>query len=348
MKKLLFLCFITGFVAAKAQNIVLAEWFEKLEPKQFYFVGQGHNNEANGIIEKEFLFALNKKYNVRYHILEYNHSVAFLLNQYLQNGEDALLTFIHPEAGFSFIRAVKAYNDLLPVDRKICFYGLDFENRQDGRYTRKAITLIQQQLNLLSTATLWRLLQDIIDSSPSGMQKALGELKVWLNKNESTARNLLKEYYTDLLLITHAQYHFSPRRDEAMFDNFHRLYQELVKTEALPSFFGSFGIGHVNPKNSKSIAMRLMNNESSVIRNKVSITGMHYFNCAFGKNTPVKPTYGNLDFLCNKTTLEHLAAGEKLIGWLSVDQLLKLNCSKAIKGLDGVIIVRNFNSSEFW
>lgn len=352
MKKLLLLCFITGFVAAKAQNIVLAEWFGKLEPKQFYFAGQGHNNQANIIIENELLLALNIKYHVRYCILEYAHSTAFLINQYLQSGNDSLLKFIQAEAGFTYIRSVKAHNDSLPDNRKIRFYGLDFENRHDGKYTRKAIALILQQVSIPVTETLAAILQNTVQSSPDGLGRQLLLLKTWLNNNEATARTLLKQYYTDLLLIANAAFNFSPRRDDAMYENFHRLYKELIKTEAEPSFFGSFGIGHINPGNKNGIAMQLRNNTSSMVKNKVSIIGVQYFDCVFGPAGTPKSTYGSLDFLCNNAIVRDLykkeAGQQQVISWLSADQLSALNCNKAIEGLDGVIVVRKFGGTAFW
>ncbi|HEX7847727.1 MAG TPA: hypothetical protein VF476_18130 [Chitinophagaceae bacterium] len=270
-------------VFCQAQNSWHEKMIDSLGKVEFYLIAQLHNNQANTIIEKELLFSLNKKYGLQYDILEYGHSVAFLVNQYLVTGQDSLLKFIDPKASFQFIRAVKAYNDSLTHQKKIRFYGLDFENRLQGRFIKKTMTIILKQSNLPAKENLFTFLQDIIVSDPGNLAMNLKRLRNYLSQHEQDSRTLLGDYFTDVLLIANAQYDFTPDRDDAMLENFKRLHKELTKNGERPLFFASFGTGHVNLRNSNGIAMKLLEDEDSPVKNSVAVTGTHYFNCLFTK-----------------------------------------------------------------
>lgn len=324
---------------------------EKLEPYQFYFIGQAHNNKANTLLEKELLLALNKKWGVRYDILEYSHSAAFLINEYLQTGEDSLLAVINSGAPFNFIRAVKTHNDTCHSARKIRFYGLDFENRQDGKYTRKAIGRILGQTMMPVKETLYSLLSQVAGSAPKELNEKLKTIKYYLDENEEKCRLLLDHYFLDLSLIVNAQFDFSPKRDDAMFANFIRLHRELTGRGENPSFLASFGTGHINPGNKKGLAMKLMQEDNSPVKNKVGIIGVQYVNCQFNAKGQAKSTYGNLDFLCKSRVPGNFSAeqaGEKEeITFLPRTELLKLNCNNSIGHLAGLLVVSNFGATKY-
>jgi hypothetical protein len=322
-----------------------------LPKSQFYFVGQGHNNEANTIIEKEVLFALNTKFNVQYDILEYSHSAAFLINQYLNTGNEDFLKVINSAANFNFIKAIKAYNDTIGRNRNIRFYGLDFENRHDGKYTQKALEIILQELKSSDSEVLTSVLRSIVNCQPKKIEPHLLKLKSYLKENDQKCRALLNKYFVDVLLIANAQFSFSPKRDAAMIANFYRLYNELSKDGHQPIFFASFGTGHINPKNEDGLVMKLLNDEESPVKDSVCILGIQYFNCRFDKENISKSTVGSLSFLCKTPKVELLINQDekkKSITFLPKEALNMLNCNKAIRKLSGLIVVRNFDSTTFW
>jgi hypothetical protein len=111
MKLFLFFLFATGVLKSNGQAVTGSEIVDNLAKSKLYIFAQEHNNKANTLLEQELLLALNKKYNLRIDILEYAHSAAFLINQYLQTGQDSILSFINAEAPFNFIRSIKAHND---------------------------------------------------------------------------------------------------------------------------------------------------------------------------------------------------------------------------------------------
>jgi hypothetical protein len=352
MHRLLLLLFILTQFESAAQTRTGHSIVDNLSRSQVYFIGQLHNNKANTILEEEVLLALNHTYQVKYDVLEYSHSAAFLINQYLETGQDTLLDIINSKANFNFIRKIKAFNDTIADERKIRFYGIDFENRDEGKYTMKAIEIISHHLKLPVNEVLFSHLQDVVNSSPEEMKMTLATLRRYLAENKEKSRLLLGKYFIDVLLITNAQYDFSSNRDEAMIDNFKLLYNELARNGERPAFFGSFGTGHVNPGNKDGIAMRLLNGEDSPVKNEVAIIGIEYVNCQFTRNMVNKKSEGSLKFLCKNAVIRKFPAvkndGKEDIMFFGRDELSQLNCDKAIDYLAGLIVVKNFSGSAYW
>ena len=348
----LVLLFCVISLSLNGQSKFWSDIANRLPKSKFYFVGQGHNNEANTIIEKELLFSLNAKYHVQYDILENAHSAAFLINQYLQTGKEIFLKSIDSTASFNFIKAVKAYNDTISKNKRIRFYGIDFEGRQNGRIAQKAIEIIFHELKLPESETLHSLLRSIVDCQPKDIESNLLKLKFYLEDNNYKSRALLGKYYVDVLLIANAQFNFSPRRDGAMVANFKRLYDELIRNGEYPSFFASFGTAHINPENNNGIAIKLMNDVRSPIKDSVCIIGIQYFNCLFGKENKSKTTFGSLDFMCQNSDIEKLAGLQdrknKLITFLQKEEFNMSDCNKKIRQLSGLILAYNFSATSFW
>jgi hypothetical protein len=345
MRYFLFCFLMITSTRSNTQYFPASDVADSIGKNKFYFVGQLHCNDANVIIEKELLFALNSKYGVQYDILEYAHSVAFLLNEYLQSGNDSLLSFINSKAGFSFIKAIRTYNGT--AVKQIRFYGLDFENRENGKFTRRAIGIVLEKAKL-TEGKLFNLCKAVINSLSSETEKSLKQLRAYLSENEKECRLQLKEDFTDVILIANAQYNFSPRRDDAMFDNFTRLYQELSRVNTDPSFFASFGTGHINPSNNKGLAMRLSKDNASPVARQVSISGVQYFNCGF-KDNANRTSAGSLDLLCKNSSryLQQVSNhNNQQISFISKRILNSEICDKA-DAFAGLFAIRNFNGSIF-
>lgn len=351
MKYILFLLFAAGLLKSNGQGITGSAIVDNLPKSKLYIFAQEHNNKANTILEQELLLALNKKYNLRIDILEYAHSAAFLINQYLKTGEDSILSFINAEAPFTFIRAIKAHNDSISDDRQIRFYGVDFENRSEGKYTKKAIAIILEKANAKEKGLLYSILDNITRSAPQDLHANLERLRNYLSTNEDESRLQLGRYFIDVWLIANAKFDFTPKRDDAMVSNFTRLYKELERNGEAPLFFASFGTGHVNPNNRNGIAMKLLSEESSPIKNDVSIVGIQYINCRFDKQGAVQPAKGSLNFLCRNAVIENLASLKTsidTISFLAKKDLIRLNCRDVIERFSGLIVVRDFEASTFW
>lgn len=352
--------YLSVFILIVIQQSILAQDFsgrkviDSLEDNKFYFVGQLHCNLANNIIERELLLGLNGKYGVQYNIIEYGHSVALLINEYLKSGQDSFLKYINPNANFSLIKAIKTFNDSLSTNKKIKFYGLDFEGRFEGKFTRYAIKHIVNQTKLSPSSQLFLYMRSIIEAKPPQMENKLEKLRFFITENSLECRSLLKDYFLDLLLIANAQYNFSPYRDKAMVDNFHKLYNELLITNNDPRFFASFGTGHINPSNKRGIAMRLLKDESSPVNQKVSVIGVQYFNSSFYKASIEKQTDGNLSYLCKNSISDIKKLVEfnqsQSVSYISKKSLSLLNCNKDITTFSGLLFIQNYGEAPycFW
>ncbi len=162
MKRIIFLFFVFSFAKVQGQDSFANKEYDSLlssaagnlNQADFYFVGQAHGNQTNIIIERDLLLSLNLKFNVRYYVLEYGQSLAFLLNQYLETGQDSILSFINSKGNFDLVKTIKDFNDTVPDLRKIKFFGVDFENRLDGKWTKKAIEIISDKIKLANNHPL--------------------------------------------------------------------------------------------------------------------------------------------------------------------------------------------------
>ncbi|MDB5200219.1 MAG: hypothetical protein JWO92_2182 [Chitinophagaceae bacterium] len=324
-----------------------------LPEEKFYFLGQLHNNEANTILEKEFLFSLNKQFGVSYDIIEYSHSLAVIFNEYLLTGQDSLLSFITPKANFKFIKSVKQFNDSVDENRKIKFYGVDFEGRNSGKFTKKAISLILKY-SLDKDNPLYYLLKTCEQSDSIMLHSNLNEVKKYLEKNITLSKKILGDKYLDILLITNVQYgmSLSKVRDKSMYANIKYLYNELsTKYSSKPKFFASFGIAHINPRNSKGIANILNSDEESPFKNGIVTLGVQYLNCYFGTSNEFKSSTGILDWLCNKKLAARMIGStnnKSTFSFFTDKDLNYIKCKTAIKNLTGIIVIENFKGTANW
>lgn len=359
MKRIFILFFLFSFMKLKAQDSpidksadsVLSSAVNSLSESDFYFVGQAHENQANAIIENGLLFSLNKKFNVRYYILEWGQSFAFLLNQYLETGQDSILEFVHAKSNFDLVKAIKSFNDTVADSKKIKFFGLDFEDRLDGKWTKKAIEIISDKIELPANNPLQILLKGVIHSQSNSEKENLKGLRKYMTNNAKGCRLFLGKYYIDVLLISNAQFAMSSNRDKAMFANFKLLYEELKKTEENPKFFASFGYAHVNPGNKNGLPNRLNSNDSPV-KGSVSVIGTQYYNCTFNVPKPTPGPAGALSALCKKTIVKSVESSndtqKRTITFFEKSELKNFGCNDAINKLSGLIIVRNFPGTSLW
>lgn len=360
MKRVIIFFFLFSFMKGNAQDSltdksadsVLSSAVNNLSESDFYFVGQEHANQANTIIEKALLFLLNKKFNVHYYILEWGQSLAFLLNQYLETGQDSILDFINPKGNFYFLRTIKSFNDTVTGSKKIFFFGLDYEDRLNWKWTKKAIEIISYKIKLPLNNSLQILLNAVINPQPNSEKENLTALKKYLDENERDCRLFLGKYYVDVLLIANAKFTLSQKRDKDMYANFKLIYKELERKGEKPKFFASFGIGHINPKNNSGLPYRLFNGNDSPIRNSVSVIGTQYYNCTFNVPKATPGPSGTLSVICKKTIVKSVESvndtKERSITFFNKSELKNFGCDDAINKLSGLIIVRNFSGRTSW
>ncbi len=320
---------------------------DSLPDADCYFIGQAHLNKLNTSLELELLLQLHARHGVQFEILEYSHSAAIIMNEYLETGKEDLLKSLDSNGNFSLLRGVRQYNQALTTEKRIRFFGIDFEGRANNRYLKKAAAIICHNKQLNNNTRLGQYLASM-QLPDADIPQLLTQIKQYLSVAADTAASLLGNYYIDLLLITQAQYGFSPRRDANMFMNFQTLYKTLSTYTPNPRFFGSFGYAHIQPGNTQSISYRLQYSNSSPVRGKVSLIGIQYFRSVTGES--YQASIGNLSALCNKSALRQLEervsdnSPEVLI--YGKKNLSLLPCKPGLQTFSAVLLVYNYPGSR--
>lgn len=312
-----------------------------------YFIGQAHLNKLNTTLELELLLQLHARHGVQFEILEYSHSAAMIMNEYLETGNDDLLKSLDSAGNFMLLRGVRQYNQALTAEKRIRFFGIDFEGRVNNRYLKKAAAIICHNKQLNNNTPLGKYLISL-QLPDANIPQLLTEIKQYLSISADTAASLLGNYYIDLLLITQAQYGFSPRRDANMFMNFQTLYKALSTHTTNPRFFGSFGYAHIQPGNTQSISYRLQNSNSSPVRGKVSLMGIQYFRSVTGES--YQATIGNLSALCSKTILTQLeqqvSGNNPEVHIYGSKNISLIPCKPGLQTFSALLLVYNYPGSR--
>jgi hypothetical protein len=101
---------------------------------QFFFTGEEHRKKVNTQLQLNFLLYLHQKANVRNLIVEGGYSYGYLLNSYLESGNERILDKalavapICPENMRIMYRAIRRYNQELEQEDRIKVVGIDLEH----------------------------------------------------------------------------------------------------------------------------------------------------------------------------------------------------------------------------
>lgn len=326
----------------------------------FYMIAQIHNSKINTPLEEAMLFNLHER-GVQYDIAEYPHSAFFLVNEYLQTGDETILKTISEKAPFSFFKNVYRFNELQPQAKKIRFYGIDYElfNADRGTFYKNALMYIYQKRKAFVSNKmfhgLFAQLAEIDKNDLKALTAMHSRLYSLLDK-KLQADDLFGVYKDDVWLILSAptKYKSIPRRDKWLYERFTYVYEMLKKKSNNPKFIASFGISHVKTSNKKNITYKLLNYSSSPVKNKVIVIGTHYFNGGGGINK--ERTYtsaGILEYVTTMPVQDSIATifkGSNEKGILLTQDCLKL-LRKKIKPdmqLDWLLLFNQQPRIRYW
>ncbi|RMG67816.1 MAG: hypothetical protein D6722_12590 [Bacteroidetes bacterium] len=105
-----------------------------IESYRFFFTAEQHWRTINSPIQFAFLRYLHQTAGVRHLILEGGYSYGYLLNRYLETGDERLLHKVVtnlpvcPEDQMAMFEALYAYNQSLPEADRIQVTGIDLEH----------------------------------------------------------------------------------------------------------------------------------------------------------------------------------------------------------------------------
>ncbi len=259
---------------------------------RFFFTAEEHWRTINTEIQYAFLRYLHDHAGVRNLILEGGFSYGFLINRYLQQGDERLLRKaltnipVCPNNLENMFHSLRAYNLKLPEEERIAVWGIDLEHSQE---------LSLQSLNTLlpegtpSEKIRWHV--DKIKQLHTSPEYDKGRVKQFFSKLEKQIADNPQDYLEfwgddfDLLcLITQnatAAFHFSvfktilnPEqwqvREEQMYGNFLALQKRFKPG----NYYAQFGALHTDINRSiqwsfPTLAHRLNHFDNSPVENQV-------------------------------------------------------------------------------
>lgn len=111
-----------------------------LEGKQYFFVGEIHSIDERWQFYESLVTHLATQNGLRNIVLECGHSKAWLLNQYVQQGDTTYFHYFPNDTSLKhFVDQVTMINNSLPADKKINIRGIDFERMEFVIVSRKVL-----------------------------------------------------------------------------------------------------------------------------------------------------------------------------------------------------------------
>lgn len=213
--------------------------FEKLDAdikdNRLVLVGEIHGFEEPQKFDYDLFVHLHARHQVKHYFAELDYVQALLLNEYMRNGDEALLNDVlkkwavlqgrNNKDYYDKYRKFHAYYKQLPEEDKFMFIGVD--KMQD-------IGLTAQFLNaLIPSASDTTVVSTSIDS-------LLAQVRMLdsIYANAPDTLFLLSHIKTNLEYVP-----ASKNREKVMFENFHTLYKKLCNEDDIA--YGFFGLYHV-------------------------------------------------------------------------------------------------------
>lgn len=294
---------LNNFVVAKSDTanfkVVVDSLISILPDKSIYLIGETHRIKANDLFFFPLIKSMCEKKNVKYVIMEMDHSYYFGTNLFLKYGDVKILADFDKRNPKDSLKWNRQYSDLIdlyrynekqPIDKKIEFLGLEFDITNipfarpftSFRYVT-AIKYFRKYNYEKLPAAIDKIFQDITSIDVNDVKLLLKkdkELQKLAIIHQNDLKKCFGDFYKDFYIIMNSarSYPANGRRDGGMVNNLQNAYQILKENEpnSDPKFFGSFGAAHVIPGNNGSLASKM--NSSSIIKGGVAFIGTSYFN----------------------------------------------------------------------
>ena len=315
----------------------------KLEKKDFYFIGESHTFLANNDFQFSLIKTLHKfkVYNVAN---ELPHSTCFIFNQYLETGNDSLLKLLKPNATYNLLKKVRDFNQAQKADERIKYYGIDYINAEyDYSNYKISLNIIKDKIRS-KNLPLDILLEKYIQKENFLYQDVIELNEILLIKLQSDS-NIYKKhfgvYFDDLLLMASNMVGNKTNRDADIFKSFLLLYEQLyTKQKSTPKFISFYGMGHLD-----NFGNILLTNNKSPVKNNVCKIGIEYINC-FGGWTVGKYRNDGL-YQLKKNNLNNFInyceKGQWKVGFFQNTQCFNF---RAGTKLDAIMIFKNYGNRK--
>ncbi|QHT69523.1 erythromycin esterase family protein [Rhodocytophaga rosea] len=253
--------------------------------QQIFLLGEVHGFAIPQVLDIQLLTHLNQKVGLKYYLAEVDYSQAYFLNEYLQTGNDTLLSYVfktwvnqNAQWGnknfYNKIRQIRSLNQRLPADKQIKILGVD--RIQDMAVTNRYLQqLLKQQNYQTGKNPLLDKIQQLTASDTISMQTWAAQANQILTDADSLSKHMLgKETFNCMFTLQNIAY-YQPvvNRDSVMYLNLKALTSEFhLENEKMYGLWGFFHTMQVPIKRDHMVwpfAALLKHSQDSPFRNKV-------------------------------------------------------------------------------
>lgn len=138
------------------------------EGKQYFFVGEIHSIDERWAFYESLVTHLATHNGIRNIVLEAGHSKAWLLNQYVHQGDTTYFHYFPQDTALRhFADQLRTINSNLSTDHKINIRGIDFERMEFAIVSRKILS----EHAALTTTALYKYIHSLPDSLLTKVRK---------------------------------------------------------------------------------------------------------------------------------------------------------------------------------
>lgn len=259
---------------------------------QLFLMGETHGISSNPKLIMKFLRYFYQKGKVRYLIVEFGYSDAYLLNHYFKTGDASDL---QPLFYSQYKDYMKLWEELyqfyvrLPRDEKIEVIGIDYEYPPPLIRTLNILIPKHKKIPEQIEPYISR-----IKSLEGSDLRNFKTRKFILNLRKDIQKNL--PYYQSLfgynfkhleMIVNNNAFLEEPTlRDKEMANNIKR-WRESRDTRLDAGCFGVMGYNHTNLSKTTSFAFRVNFDALSPFAGKVLVINNHYENCGYNYDNSI-------------------------------------------------------------
>ncbi len=249
--------------------------------KKAFIVSENHGIEDNTIMKYQFITYLNQVKNLRYILYEISYSSGYLLNEYLQTGNESILKQVfsfykgstfYTKDEYTFFQKLYNYNQSLSFDKKLILIGVDIEHSLKSAktlynyYTGEEINDINEILDLKFTDLLLQFLQKNVANFHRFYENI-----VWQEREKMMLENYLCLKAIYKFETFYAQLGARHCLRDIASDNY-QSFTYLLNTDELVNLTGKIVVFNVFYKDSKILEPYQFNNKFYYRSNLISST----------------------------------------------------------------------------
>ncbi len=220
---------------------------------QYIFLGETHGFANPQQVDFELFQSLNQKANFKYYIAEVDDAKAWMLNNYIKEGNEdwlkkVFISWVKDTAQWANQEYFDKYKKLhqlqktLPKNQKFTFIGVD--QPQDYAVSNEYLNHFSDKLNTGEIKTLvQKLSSDLTSGNSAEIIHSSKTILDFINKNEKQVSSALKENFTPFQNFLKSLSRIYENRDKAMFLNLEN-YISANKLES-EKMYGFLGVFHV-------------------------------------------------------------------------------------------------------